>query len=226
MKPDSTPHQYSPRQNRMKARTHRSRADHRHHVGRQPGPRRPARQVEGGLAPQVQRQDIGHALVGGVIGGAFDRFRVGRVERQNERPVALAQFGVAQLGRLGCEHFIAFDRCAAFEGRDHGGSVFAGRHMRHHRLSAERQHGPRPAAHCLQPRRVPGIVHAGERAPGARSASSAHSNPALVARRHARSRASIPNGRAGLMPIGTNVIRSGSLMASGIMADSGPWKAG
>src|SRR5947209_536212 len=35
---------------------------------------------------------------------------------------------------------------------------------------------------------------------------SAHSNPALVARRHARSRASMPNGRAGFAPTGTNRI--------------------
>ena len=39
---------------------------------------------------------------------------------------------------------------------------------------------------------------------------SAHSKPALVASRHARSRASIPNGRAGLAPTGTNR-RGGSL---------------
>jgi hypothetical protein len=33
---------------------------------------------------------------------------------------------------------------------------------------------------------------------------SAHSKPALVASRHARSRASIPNGRAAFEPTGTN----------------------
>src|SRR3569833_347100 len=55
------------------------------------------------------------------------------------------------------------------------------------------------------------------------SASSAQSNPAFVASRQERSRASIPNTRAGLDPTGTNRTRS-SAIAGGITAHFGPWK--
>src|SRR5690349_13964670 len=50
--------------------------------------------------------------------------------------------------------------------------------------------------------------------------SSAHSNPAFVASRHARSRASMPNARAGLLPTGTNR-RAGSDIAA---AHNGRWR--
>ena len=81
------------------------RADHRHHVGRQPRLRRPARQVERRLAPQVQGQRVGDALVGRVVSRALDLLggRVG--QRQHERPLALAQLGVSHLRRRGVELF-------------------------------------------------------------------------------------------------------------------------
>src|SRR5438034_5460844 len=53
---------------------------------------------------------------------------------------------------------------------------------------------------------------------------SEHSNPALVASRHARSRASIPNGRAGLLPIGTKRRGVSVAMAARIKARCGAGK--
>ena len=75
------------------------RADQRDEVGRKARARRPARQVEGRLAPKIERQGVGHALVGGVIGGALDRLRVAGIERQHERALALPQLVVAELAQ-------------------------------------------------------------------------------------------------------------------------------
>ncbi len=116
-KPDSD----APANNRrartgQKASTHRIAPTAVTKFGRQPGPRRPAGQIEGRLAPQIERQDVGHALVGGVIGGALDRLGVVGIERQDERPLALAQLGVAELGGLGGELLIAVDRVAVRHG--------------------------------------------------------------------------------------------------------------
>ena len=110
MKPESTPHQYSPRQKRKKASTHSTAPTSVTKFGREPSARGPAGQVEGGLAPQIQRQHVGHALVGRVIRRALDGLRVGGVERQHERPLALSQLVVAELRRLRVELLVAADR--------------------------------------------------------------------------------------------------------------------
>ena len=89
--------------------------------------------------------------------------------------------------------------------------------MRHHRLPAERQHGTGTRAHRLQPRRVPGIAHACEqrRAPRLRHLAR-NRGRRCDARRHERSRASMPNGRAAFVPTGTNCTPVSSVMAAGI----------
>src|SRR5258708_14112572 len=54
---------------------------------------------------------------------------------------------------------------------------------------------------------------------------SAHSSPALAASRQARSRASIPNGRAGFRPTGTNCIGTSIAIDARIMIARGAGKA-
>ena len=54
------------------------RADQGDEIGCDSGPRRPARQIESRLSPEVERQDIGDALVRGIIGGALDRLGIRR----------------------------------------------------------------------------------------------------------------------------------------------------
>ena len=79
------------------------RADRGYRVGRKPGLRRPARQVKGRPPPQIQRQRVGDALVGRIIGRALDLLGgVGR-QRQHERPVALPEVGIGDLGGFGVE---------------------------------------------------------------------------------------------------------------------------
>ena len=134
MKPDSTPHQYSPRQKKTKASTHRIAPTAVTKFGLRPGLRRPAGQIKGRPAPQIERQDIGDALVGRVIGGALDRLGIVRIERHDERAVALAQLGIAELGGFRGQRLIALDRGAVGHGL-----------QRSLRRPRRREHAPAPA---------------------------------------------------------------------------------
>ena len=110
-------------------------------LGDEAGSRRPAGQIEGRLAPQIERQRVGHALVGGIISGALDRLGIGGIERKHERPLALAQRGVVELSSLGGERVVAVDdRCRSRAPATTRLRILPGRDMRHHRLAAERQH--------------------------------------------------------------------------------------
>ena len=172
MKPDSTPQPIIAAPEQEEGEHAEDCADQRDEIGRQARPRRPARQVEGRLAPQVERQDVGHALVGGVIGGALDRLGIVGIERQHERPIALAQFGVAELGGFGGEHFIAVDRacrCSSAAATAAASSPAGTCAITGLPPSVSTVRGR--VAHRLQPGRVPGIGHAREqrRAPGSGS---------------------------------------------------------
>jgi hypothetical protein len=130
---------------------------------------RPARQVESGLAPQIQRQRVGHALVRGVVGRALDRLDIVRVERKHERPLALAKLVVADLGALRVDELEAAQRAAGTEHR-----LLRQRPNRrrpgHGRGPARRrgQNARRPLRDHLQPCRVPREGHVGEDRPAAR----------------------------------------------------------
>ena len=100
-KPDAMPEPVMPDPEQPESQHAQHRADQGDEVGRQARARRPARQVKGGLPPQIQRQRVGDALVGGVVCGALDRLGIIGIERQHERPLALPQRRVAQFGGLG-----------------------------------------------------------------------------------------------------------------------------
>ena len=168
MKPEATPHQYSPRQKRMKAGNAEHRSDQSDEVRSEPRARRPARQVECRLAPQVQRERVGDSFVRRVISGAFDGFGVGWIEREHERALAFPQLVIAELGCPGVECVVARDRLTGVQRPDDFRRVVAGGNVRHHRFPAESQHGARPCSHRLQPRRVPRVSHAREQCRAAR----------------------------------------------------------
>ena len=104
MKPDSTPQPIFAAPEEDEGEHAQDRADRGDEVRAEARLRRPAGQIEGGLAPQIERQDVGDALVGRVIGGAFDRLGIVRIEPHDERAVALAKLGIAELGGFRGQH--------------------------------------------------------------------------------------------------------------------------
>ena len=138
-------------------------ADQRHEVGRDARTGRPSRQIERGLPPQIERQQIGDALIGRVIGRALDGLGIVGIERQHERPLALPELGVIELGRLGRKPLEALRHAAIRKHLRRRSTVLLGRDMRHHRLTAEGEHRTWARPHSLQPGRVPGVTHVREK---------------------------------------------------------------